>query len=347
MSIETTLVGSYPIPDWLRAHPSSQGLADATAVVLRLQEQAGIDLLTDGEIQRFDVNHPDTNGMIEYFVRPMAGVRTSVTRSDLELFRSLPQFGFRAQPSGVVESEVGEGSLDLVAAYRRVRAQTQAPLKFTLTSPYMLARMLLDRHYGDLGSLCLAIAGVLAEQVREIDAEVVQVDEANLPGRPEDCELAADAVNQVLDAVSGRPAVHLCFGNYGGQRIQAGEMAALRPFFERLRADHWVLETARPGIEQLEPLKELTNARFGIGVIDIKDTVAESPELIARRIEKAAALLGGPDRIAYVHPDCGFWMLARSIADSKIRNLVKGRDLYEGRSHSSSDDRQSRGENNA
>jgi len=128
MSIETTLVGSYPIPDWLRAHPSSQGLADATALVLRLQEQAGIDLLTDGEIYRFDINHPETNGMIEYFVRPLAGVRSGITRSDLRLFHSLPQFGFRVQPAGVVESEIGEGTLDLVAAYERVQgADRRAP----------------------------------------------------------------------------------------------------------------------------------------------------------------------------------------------------------------------------
>ncbi|MDQ6880385.1 MAG: hypothetical protein M3082_22305, partial [Candidatus Dormibacteraeota bacterium] len=71
--------------------------------------------------------------------------------------------------------------------------------------------------------------------------------------------------------------------------------------------------------------------RLGIGVIDIKTTVVESPSDVAARIEAAARMLGGPERIAYVHPDCGFWMLARSIADAKIRALVAGRDLYEGR----------------
>jgi 5-methyltetrahydropteroyltriglutamate--homocysteine methyltransferase len=72
--------------------------------------------------------------------------------------------------------------------------------------------------------------------------------------------------------------------------------------------------------------------RLGIGVIDIKTTVVESPEDVAARIESAATILGGADRIAYVHPDCGFWMLARSIADAKIHALVAGRDLFEGRS---------------
>ncbi len=330
MSIETTLVGSYPVPDWLRAYPTRQGLEDATRVVLAIQEQAGVDLLTDGELSRFDVNHPETNGMIEYFVQPLAGVRTQVTREDMRLFESLPQFGFRRRPAAVVTGELGEGSLDLPEAYRSARALTRSPLKFTVTSPYMLGRMLLDTHYGDLQPLVRALAKVLAAQVAEIDADVVQVDEANLPGRPEDAELAAEAVNIVLDAVPRRPAVHLCFGNYGGNRIQSGRLGALRPFFERLRADHLVLEAARTDFADLEELRDLDNVRFGVGVIDIKDTATERPGEVARRIERAASILGGPDRIAYVHPDCGFWMLSRSIADGKIRALVAGRDLYLG-----------------
>ena len=72
--IRTTVVGSYPIPDWLVAAPSDQALLDATRVVLHTQEQAGIDVVCDGELYRFDVNHPETNGMIEYFVHPLAGV---------------------------------------------------------------------------------------------------------------------------------------------------------------------------------------------------------------------------------------------------------------------------------
>ena len=72
--ILTTTVGSYPLPDWLIAAPSEQALVDATRVVIDTQEQAGIDLVCDGELYRFDINHPETNGMIEYFVRPLSGV---------------------------------------------------------------------------------------------------------------------------------------------------------------------------------------------------------------------------------------------------------------------------------
>ena len=330
--IQTTLVGSYPVPSWLVAHPGDQALRDATAVVIHLQELAGIDLVVDGELYRFDPDHPETNGMIEYFVRPMDGIRSEIRRPDIELFRSQEHLGFRRRPSAVVEGPVGEGTLDLVEDYQRVASLSMRPVKFTLTSPYMLARMLLDAHYHDTHALTLALADVLAAQVRHIEAAVLQVDEANLPGRPEDAELAAEAINRILDAVPHTPAVHLCFGNYGGQRIQSGSWAKLVTFFDELHADHVVLELARPGYGDLEILRDVNpKLKLGIGVIDIKTTVVERPEEVAARIESAAKLLGGAERIAYVNPDCGFWMLARSIADAKIEALVKGRDLFEGR----------------
>src|ERR671914_1820780 len=94
-SIRTTVVGSYPVPDWLAALPSQQALIDATKVVFQTQELAGIDVVADGELYRFDVNHPDTNGMIEYFIRPMSGIRSAVTRRDVEEFSSIPGMGFR------------------------------------------------------------------------------------------------------------------------------------------------------------------------------------------------------------------------------------------------------------
>src|ERR1700754_3151653 len=96
--ILTTVVGSYPVPDWLAALPSEQAVVDATRVVLHTQEQAGIDVVCDGELYRFDVNHPETNGMIEYFVRPLAGVRTAVTFEELTRYRAQPGMGFRIRP---------------------------------------------------------------------------------------------------------------------------------------------------------------------------------------------------------------------------------------------------------
>ena len=99
-AILTTTVGSYPVPDWLPALPSEQARLDATRVVFDTQRQARIDLPTDGELYRFDVNHPDTNGMIEYFIRPMAGIRSQVGRSDHECFRAQEHHEVPAQGRG-------------------------------------------------------------------------------------------------------------------------------------------------------------------------------------------------------------------------------------------------------
>src|SRR5687768_15576752 len=140
--IQTTVVGSYPVPEWLTALPSEQALVDATSVVFKTQELAGIDLVADGELYRFDVNHPDTNGMIDYFIGPMAGVRVGVTREELARFREDRGMSYRSEPAGVVEGELGEGLLNLPRDYRRARELTRSRLKFTVTGPHMLAKVL-------------------------------------------------------------------------------------------------------------------------------------------------------------------------------------------------------------
>jgi 5-methyltetrahydropteroyltriglutamate--homocysteine methyltransferase len=206
-------------------------------------------------------------------------------------------------------------------------------LKFTLTGPHMLSRVWLDRHYGDPRALAMDLAALLAEQVAELDCDVLQVDEANIPGRPEDTAWAAEAVGRVLRAA--RPgcerAVHVCFGNYGGQRVQRGSWESLLPFLNALPADHLVLEAARPAGDPAEVLSVFARLRpelgLGIGVIDVKDLAVESPEVVAARIALAEEVLG-PGRVRYVHPDCGLWMLPRSVADAKLAALVRGRDLH-------------------
>jgi len=327
-AIRTTVVGSYPVPQWLRMMPDSVNLRDAAMVVVKTQELCGIDVISDGELSRFDVNHPETNGMIDYFVRPMGGIVSDLTRQELEQFRQKSGFGFRARPAGVVRRPIDEGSLDLAADFDDVRALAARPLKFTVTSPYMLAKTLLDGHYGDLQQLVNAVADVLGEQVARIDSAVLQVDEANLPGSPQDAAIAAEGINRVLAKARGETGVHLCFGNYGGQSIQQGFFRDLLPFFNSLDCDHLVLEFARRGYEELEVFRELKpSIALGLGVIDIKDNEVETPDEVAGRIERAVGILGA-ERVKWVHPDCGFWMLHRSIADRKIQALVQGRDLY-------------------
>jgi 5-methyltetrahydropteroyltriglutamate--homocysteine methyltransferase len=329
MSILTTVVGSYPVPDWLVAHPSQQGLLDAMAVILKTQENAGIDVISDGELGRFDVNHPETNGMIEYFVKPLGNVRSQVTRADVAAFRKDEGMSFRVRPSAVVYGPLDEGTLDLPGDFAMARALTKHKLKFTLTGPHMLCKTLLDNHYGTHAELSHAIADVLAGQLAGIDADVVQVDEANLPGHAEEWEWALEGMNRILDQVQTTAAVHLCFGNYGGQSIQQGSWKNLIDYLSGLHVDHVLLELAHRGNWELAALKEIaSHVRFGLGVVDIKTNVVESAEDIARHIGETAKVIG-EERIAYINPDCGFWMLKRSVADRKIAALVAGRDLYE------------------
>jgi 5-methyltetrahydropteroyltriglutamate--homocysteine methyltransferase len=300
--IKTTVVGSYPVPDWLVANPSEQGLIDATRVVLATQEAAGVDVVCDGELYRFDPNHPETNGMIEYFVRPMKGVRYELDFAEAMAYRAMPGMKFRTRSPGVVEGPLGSGSLDLPLACTRAQALATRPFKFTVTGPHMLAKTLLDRHYGSTPDLAHAIADVLAEQVAHLEADVVQIDEANLPGHPEEWEWAASAMNRVLAAVKTAPAVHLCFGNYGGQTVQQGTWERLMAYLNALDADHVVLECAHRPPEELAVFKELDpKIGFGLGVVDIKANAVESADEVARAIERAEATLGR-GRVAWIHP---------------------------------------------
>lgn len=426
--IRTTVVGSYPLPDWLVASPSQQALIDATRVVFKTQEELGIDVVADGELYRFDINHPDTNGMIEYFIRPMSGIRSAVTRGDIEEFGKLPGMGFRAEPAGVVEGPIDEGTLNLPRDYRRARSLTSHAMKFTLTGPHMLCKTLMDHHYKSKAELAMALGQALAKQVRSIHPQVIQIDEANIPGHPDEGDWAADAINVVLDAAGAEPSrevaarirvselkgrpigrvlvkmgratreqiveglviqkqkggplgqilidlgyvyerdlalalagqrgmesiaqsemtsvgtvevlhrsqvekgVHICFGNYGGQSIQKGEWKKLINFMNKLHCDHVVLEFAFRGYDELVHFRDMLDPRIaiGLGVIDIKVNTVETPEVVASRIEQATQIVG-PGRIKWVHPDCGFWMNKRSIADRKMASLVQGRDLFLGR----------------
>src|SRR6266851_8620146 len=105
MNIKTTVVGSYPAPRWLVGDASRGTLRDAIMVVLKTQELAGIDVVADGELNRFNPSHPETNGMIDYFVSRMDGIRTRFSITDLEKFRADQGVAYRSEPAGIVTSE--------------------------------------------------------------------------------------------------------------------------------------------------------------------------------------------------------------------------------------------------
>lgn len=326
--ILTTLIGAFPVPEWLSGHPTEQALQDAMAVFLKTQELAGLDLLVDGEFNRWDPNHPETDGKIDYFIRPLKNVRTHSSRAEEKKFEELAHLRFRAKPAGVVEGQIGEGLLNLERDFVRARRLTARPLKFTVTSPYMLGRTLVDRHYHSREELVSALSDVLMGQIRDIDADVVQINEEHLPGNPADGVWVAEILNRIFSLVRRKSALHLCFGNYGGQTVHTSCYAQLIEFINLLHVDHVLVEMTRRNPEELVVLKDIKPAiGIGLGVIDVKSTVIETADEVARTIENAEKVLG-PGRLKYVAPDCGLWMQRRTVAEGKLAALVRGRDLY-------------------
>ena len=194
----------------------------------------------------------------------------------------------------------------------------------------MLARTLLDTHYGDFESLTMAIAEVLADQVKGLPVPacrwtrqtlLVVRNTVRLPPRPSTASLMPSRV---------RPGFIFALATMGDRPFRPGKWKPLIEFLNALHTDHLVLELAHRPKDDLEALKEIRpEIGIGLGVVDIKVNHIETPEEIARAIEEAESALGA-GRVKFVHPDCGFWMLKRSIADRKIANLAKGRDLYLG-----------------
>lgn len=328
--IQTTVVGSYPVPTWLKVHPSPEAMRDAVRVVLQLQEHAGIDLLCDGELTRWNAREFRPSGMVERFVAQMAGVDAnpnSVQRAD---YQKRNDVTYRSNPAGVITGELGPGELDMEREWRIASELTSLPLKFTVTSPYMIAKLVHDEWYRDFTQVLTRTADILAGQLSRVAAAVVQVDEPNLPGSPHDGLRAADAINTTLANVQGEKAVHLCFGNYGGQRIQQGDYNNLLAFFNHLACDHLVLETTRRPIEEIEALRDVKpEVAFAFGVIDVKDLQVETATTVAKRMESLASIVG-VHRIKYVNPDCGLSHLPREVADQKLAVLRAGRDSFVG-----------------
>ena len=330
--IPTTLVGSYPQPEWLvdRAKllgnlpPRVRALElwrvaepflaeaqdDATALAIRDLERVGLDILTDGEIRResysnrfatalqgMDVDHPA-------MMLGRTGKENAVPRVVGPIRRLRP-----------VEVD------DL----RFLRANTDRPVKITLPGPFTMSQQAANEAYDDPAELAMDLAVAVNEEVRDLfaaGADVVQIDEPWLQSRPAEArEYAVAAINRALEGVEGTTALHTCFGY--------AHVVADKPpgysFFGELNdcaVDQIAIESAQPRLD-LSILRELRDKTVILGVLDLSDAApVETADEVAARIDAALAFIA-PERLQ-VAPDCGMKYLPREVALGKLRALVAG-----------------------
>ncbi len=337
--LATTLIGSYPQPDWLidreRLRSSlparvrarelwripepllQQAQDDATALAIRDFERADIDIITDGEIRResysnrfatalegMDIDHP-------VIVPGRAGGRNVVPRVVGRVHRTRP-----------VEVD------DL----RFLGAQTDRAIKITLPGPFTMSQQVYNEAYSDLASLAMDLAGAVNEELQDLfaaGADVVQIDEPWLQARAEQArEYALPAINRALQGARGTTALHTCFG----YAHVVHERPPGYPFLAELvdcAADQLAIEAAQPRLDPmvLEPIAEKT---IILGVLDLSDDAGvETPDQVAERIERALGVV--PAERLQVGPDCGMKYLPRDAAYAKLRALAEGAALVRAR----------------
>jgi 5-methyltetrahydropteroyltriglutamate--homocysteine methyltransferase len=329
--IPTTLIGSYPQPDWLidrdrlldtlparvRAKELwrvperylAQAQDDATALAIRDLERVGLDIVTDGEIRResysnrfataldgMDIDNP---AMVE----GRAGKVNAVPRVVGPVRRMRP-----------VEVD------DL----RFLRANTERQVKITLPGPFTMSQQAQNEAYEDDAGLALDLAAAVNEEVRDLfaaGADVVQIDEPWLQARPEQArEYALPAINRAVECVEGTTALHTCFGYAHIVRDRPLGYSFLAELND-CSVDQIAIETAQPKLDR-SILRDIESKTVILGVLDLSDEKPETADQVARRIEAALEFIPA-DRLQ-VAPDCGMKYLPRETALAKLRALVEG-----------------------
>ena len=329
--IPTTLVGSYPQPDWL-VHkeillgnapprirmrdvwrPSDELLEeaqdDATLVALHDQVVAGIDIVSDGEARR--------ESYFNHFANALDGI-------DLDNPATVP--GRTGKPT-LVPRVVGPIRLKIPAQERDVaylRAHTDKPIKITIPGAFTMAKMAADEHYGDQETLIMAYAAVVNQEIRALKAagaDLIQIDEPHMQAHPVEANrFGIAAIDKALDGIDGTTVVHICFG----YAYVVSDKPSGYSFLSELNscaASAISIEAAEP---KLDPsiLKTLPNKKVLFGVIDLANHKVETPEIIAQRLHAALRHID-PDRLIAA-PDCGMKYLPRKIAFEKLRAMVDG-----------------------
>ena len=329
--VPTTVVGSYPQPDWLvdrqilgsrlpprvRAReiwrvPSDfleQAQDDATIVAIRDMERAGIEIVTDGEIRRESYSNR--------FATALEGMDLDNPGTALD----------RTGHPNPVPRVVGPIRRTRPVEKRDVeflRAHTDRPIKATLPGPFTMSQQAQDDHYHDEEALAMALAAAVNEEVRDLfaaGADVVQLDEPYLQARSEKAaRFAIKAINRALEGITGTTALHTCFGYAHIVHNRPNGYPFLEPLADTA-AKQISMESAQQKVD-LGVLKSLRGKTLIVGVIDLSDdSPVEDVDTVAARIKEALRYVD-PQRLV-VAPDCGMKYLPRDNAFGKLRAMVQ------------------------
>jgi 5-methyltetrahydropteroyltriglutamate--homocysteine methyltransferase len=331
MLFPTTLVGSYPQPEWLidreklagRFPPRlrakelwrvpepwlAQAQDDATLLAIRAQEEAGLDIVTDGEIRRESYSNR--------FATALEGV--DIDNPGRGLDRSghpitLPRIAGKIRRRHPVEVE------DLLFLKRN----TKRKVKITLPGPFTMSEQAQNDYYptGEAAAMDYAVA--VNEEIRDLfaaGADVVQIDEPWMQARPEKArQYGLKALNRALEGVKGTTAVHVCFG-YAAVIHQKPSGYSFLPEFAACACQQVSIEAAQPALD-CSVLSGLKNKKIMIGCIDLNDMTVETAELVAARIRRALPYV--PKENVILAPDCGMKYLPREVAFAKMKAMVEG-----------------------
>jgi 5-methyltetrahydropteroyltriglutamate--homocysteine methyltransferase len=329
--LQTTVVGSYPQPDWLldrsrlgaRLPPRTRARElwrlpsevleeaqdDATRLAVLDMERAGIDLLTDGEVRRESYSNR--------FATELEGM--DVDNPGVAIDRT-----GHPNPVPRVTGPIRRARPVMVRDVRFLRAQTDHPIKATIPGPFTMSQQAQDDHYHDEQALAMALAAAVSEEMRDLfaaGADVVQLDEPYLQARPEKARrFAVAAINRALEGASGTTALHTCFGYAHIVHERPGGY----PFFEELsdvRVDQISLESAQQHVD-LSILGSVPHKQFIVGVLDLSDdSGVEAVETVVGRIREA--LRHAPSARLLLAPDCGMKYRTRERAFGKLKALAE------------------------
>ena len=332
--IPTTLVGSYPQPDWL-VHkdillgsgpprirmrnvwrPAEKLLEeaqdDATLVTLHDQERAGIDIVSDGEVRR--------ESYFNRFANALEGI-------DVDNPATVP--GRTGKPTLVprVVGPIRRREPVQVRDVAYLRAHTEKPIKITIPGAFTMAKMAADEHYGDQEALIMAYATAVNEEIHEMKeagADVIQIDEPHMQAHPiESNRFGVAAIDKALEGISGTTVVHLCFG-YAYVVSDKPSGYSFLPELDKCAASAISIEAAEPSLDP-SILEKLPNKKVLFGVVDLGDQNVETSEIIANRLRSALRHIDSDRLIAA--PDCGMKYLPRNVAFGKLQAMVKGAEI--------------------